>query len=310
MTTRAIRYHSIRYNGLAKPSRVVAPRAWQNHLSRSGSACSMLLPYVKNVKPLKIVAGTHMDNKKCSYCDIEKPATTDYFHALKTTKDGLTGQCKDCRRGRRNGTLKSKKEELPEGQKRCARCKEVKLATLEHFPPKRGANPLYSYCRKCVAKINQEWVRNNPEKQRARSTRYRENNKEKLRLYMAGRRQQNPENHREAVRRNRQRYPEKARDVNKRWALKNPDKVRLKRYRRRNAKGHFSKEDLDTLLKQQGGRCHWCGKKLGKKYHIDHRIPIIEGGTNNPDNLVIAHPKCNLSKGGKMPWEFMEGRLL
>jgi len=36
-------------------------------------------------------------------------------------------------------------------------------------------------------------------------------------------------------------------------------------------------------------------------YHVDHKIPLALGGTNDLDNLTIACPPCNLSKGIK-PW--------
>ena len=46
--------------------------------------------------------------------------------------------------------------------------------------------------------------------------------------------------------------------------------------------------------------------KVGGDYHVDHVIPLILGGSNGPENLVIACPRCNLSKGAKMPHEFSE----
>lgn len=76
------------------------------------------------------------------------------------------------------------------------------------------------------------------------------------------------------------------------------------------AEGSYTPADVQMLIKQQNGRCHWCGKKLVKGYHVDHRIPLAKGGSNWPSNLVIAHAMCNSLKQDKMPWEFMEGRLL
>jgi 5-methylcytosine-specific restriction endonuclease McrA len=59
----------------------------------------------------------------------------------------------------------------------------------------------------------------------------------------------------------------------------------------------------------QKSKCWWCGKKLGKSYHIDHRIPLAKGGADSPSNAVAACVSCNTSKGAKMPWQFA-GRLL
>lgn len=49
----------------------------------------------------------------------------------------------------------------------------------------------------------------------------------------------------------------------------------------------------------QMGLCAWCEKQLSpsfKSVHIDHVMPLYYGGTNNYNNLVLAHKKCNLKK--------------
>src|SRR3546814_17562676 len=66
--------------------------------------------------------------------------------------------------------------------------------------------------------------------------------------------------------------------------------------------GEFTAEDIDAMLAAQKKKCWYCGTKL-TAYHVDHRIPLARGGSNGPENLVIACPACNLSKGAKMPWE-------
>jgi hypothetical protein len=73
--------------------------------------------------------------------------------------------------------------------------------------------------------------------------------------------------------------------------------------------GTYTKEDIELLYKSQKGKCWWCGKKVGEKYHVDHRIPLVKGGTNHPRNLVISCPFCNQSKHDKLPHEW-RGRLL
>lgn len=94
-----------------------------------------------------------------------------------------------------------------------------------------------------------------------------------------------------------------------------PTKVTAARQRRRaalaNAEGTHTAADIQAQYKRQHGRCYWCGEKVGKSYHVDHVIPLSRGGTNWPDNLVIACPTCNTSKGAKLPHEWEEcGRLL
>ena len=35
-------------------------------------------------------------------------------------------------------------------------------------------------------------------------------------------------------------------------------------------------------------------------YHVDHIVPIAEGGKHEPSNLQIVSPAYNLSKGAKL----------
>ena len=108
---------------------------------------------------------------------------------------------------------------------------------------------------------------------------------------------------------------------------KNPEKHRLRRlaYKREHPEEHraytlnrqarkagngggHTGEDVRAQLERQGGRCFYCRKKVDA-YHEDHVIPLAKGGSNGPENLVIACPTCNLRKGAKHPMDFC-GRLL
>lgn len=99
------------------------------------------------------------------------------------------------------------------------------------------------------------------------------------------------------------------REQAKRFEQENPDWVRAKKNRRRarlrNAEGSHTREDIQKQYEAQKGCCHWCDEPVGKKYHVDHVIPLSRGGSNGPENLVIACPTCNSAKGTKMPSEFV-----
>lgn len=82
-----------------------------------------------------------------------------------------------------------------------------------------------------------------------------------------------------------------------------------KRAKALKASGDHYAIDLEQMYKSQKGLCWWCGKPLPKNFHVDHRIPLSRGGTNDPGNLCGACPECNLEKSDQMPWEFC-GRLL
>ena len=97
-----------------------------------------------------------------------------------------------------------------------------------------------------------------------------------------------------------------------RWRKNNPDAAAAIRDRRRakavGAAGDYTKDDVRALLKSQGRVCRYCDHVL-TKFHVDHFIPLARGGSNGPENLVLACPPCNLSKGAKLPSEWMPERF-
>jgi 5-methylcytosine-specific restriction endonuclease McrA len=92
-----------------------------------------------------------------------------------------------------------------------------------------------------------------------------------------------------------------------------PNRIRARGFNRRSKASKSDSKtmanDIAAIYKSQKGKCWWCGKKVGDTYHVDHRVPLAQGGTNDPGNLVVSCPECNLSKGGKMPHEW-SNRLL
>jgi len=51
------------------------------------------------------------------------------------------------------------------------------------------------------------------------------------------------------------------------------------------------------IFKRDGFRCVYCGNSpVETPLHVDHVLPVAEGGTNDPANLVTACQSCN---GGK-----------
>src|SRR5882724_5177906 len=53
--------------------------------------------------------------------------------------------------------------------------------------------------------------------------------------------------------------------------------------------------------------CHYCARALPLgRLTIDHRIPIIRGGTDDHSNLVLACLTCNAQKGPMTDQEFRE----
>src|SRR3546814_6382348 len=78
------------------------------------------------------------------------------------------------------------------------------------------------------------------------------------------------------------------------------DLSKIKRQAKRRAQavssgGEFTAEDIDAMLAAQKKKCWYCGTKL-TAYHVDHRIPLARGGSNGPENLVIARSEEHTSE--------------
>ena len=79
---------------------------------------------------------------------------------------------------------------------------------------------------------------------------------------------------------------------------------------KRPARRRYPKRTRAMLLEMQGHRCSICGGPLGLlDSHVDHVIPLIEGGEDTLSNCSLTHQSCNLRKGrrlvvgqGAMPW--------
>ena len=62
--------------------------------------------------------------------------------------------------------------------------------------------------------------------------------------------------------------------------------------------------DREKIRNRFGGRCAYCGKYLGERWHADHVAPIYRGwadkprhaGVDDEENLFPACPRCNLRK--------------
>jgi hypothetical protein len=61
------------------------------------------------------------------------------------------------------------------------------------------------------------------------------------------------------------------------------------------------------LAARDGTRCHICSRKVDMKLSgqakwgptIEHILPVSKGGTNDADNLALAHRHCNTARGNR-----------
>lgn len=68
----------------------------------------------------------------------------------------------------------------------------------------------------------------------------------------------------------------------------------------------FDSSVRQMLFENQNGRCFYTGAILDlMTAHIDHKVPISRGGTNDFSNLALCTPEANLLKHNKTHEEFM-----
>lgn len=72
----------------------------------------------------------------------------------------------------------------------------------------------------------------------------------------------------------------------------------------------MTREDAQLMDILQGGCCFYCGEPVGAKATFDHVVPQAYGGVDEPNNIVLAHRRCNQMKGDRLPTPEEVERLL
>lgn len=244
------------------------------------------------------------DTRICSKCKIEYPLTREYFHIY---KESFRGFCKACANKKAKEYRKQNNERIRERTRK-----------------------YYNKNREHILERSRKWLTPEIKKRYYQnyvsSPRNRNRKNERQREYRARHYDKVIMREREYTRINK----EKRRKSHSIWQKENRLYVRKKQseYRaqpkykimrrleahRRRAKERLADgekitpQQIENLIKQQKGKCWWCGNKV-EKYHVDHRIALDRGGSNNLGNLVISCPRCNTSKQNKLPHEW-SNRLL
>jgi len=231
--------------------------------------------------------------KQCTKCHEFKPKTLDFFHYRKESKDKLKSSCKNCQ----NKCAEIYREKNPD------KVKKIAQESRRKHSSKRLA-------------ATREWHKKNKEWR----TRWENENKEKRAQYKQKYQQNLSEEKKQQQliksqirsRKWREKNPDYQSKYHKNYALKNQTKLsvisRNYKARKKKATGSHNKQDVENIIKKQKGLCFWCNVKLNK-IHMDHYIPLKRGGSNDASNLVASCPKCNQSKGAKMPWEYKAQEL-
>lgn len=203
------------------------------------------------------------------------------------------------------------------GIKTCCHCKQDK-PTTEFHKNVRAKDGLRAQCRACTKKINRASVLRHHEKRKAEKRAEYQRKKDSpeykayVKAYQAETKDKKREYDREYRRKNAGRYREQSRE----WVRRNPEKraavVRCYTAKRRSwTKSGVGAAELAQWTAEQPKRCYWCGCGCKRNYHVDHYVPLSQGGSHTIDNLVIACGPCNLRKNAKDPLVYARevGRL-
>lgn len=206
--------------------------------------------------------------------------------------------------------------------KQCTKCKEYKPATSEYFHrAKLGRYGLDSVCKPCKAQYTannrerlsqykREWYAANKERTKERQSQtarvWREANKERhaqnARAWSEANKNRRAQTNHTWLEANKGRQ-----DYKERKAMHERNRRALKR----GGKGTHTYSDIKRQYQAQKGKCYYCKCNVGDNYHVDHVVPLSRGGSNGPENLVIACLTCNQAKYNKLPHEWARGgRLL
>ena len=156
--------------------------------------------------------------------------------------------------------------------KACTKCRELKPVS-EFYEDKR-AGRLMSICKACTL---------------ARSAAYRAANRQRIRAQGAAYRASDAER-------------ERARDAAREWYAKNREAAlwyrKVQKYRTRAERygfepviESFTRADV---LARWGDGCHYC--ETGAFEHLDHYVPVIEGGTHTLENVRPSCGACNIKR--------------
>jgi 5-methylcytosine-specific restriction endonuclease McrA len=185
----------------------------------------------------------------------------------------------------------------------CTACGQSFPATREYFYWSTKQGP-FSKCKPCYLAIGKAYRESHRDQRNESARRHYLANRDKR---LAHQRERYAET-REAVLAKHKEWRNAHPGYWKQNREANPDRVRIKNANRRAAlraaEGKFTPDDIAAQLARQKGKCFYCGAKLDGSRHIDHVVPIALGGTNHPENIVLACQDCNLAKNAKHPMDF------
>lgn len=247
--------------------------------------------------------------KICTSCKQSKPATKDFFYF--TSRDHkIYSWCIQCYADKH--ALKHPPKPTIEGMKQCTDCKEFLPATTDYFAKQsKVKSGLRGQCKECRSTQRKAHRAENREVYRAYEQAGKEKHREASRKHHATHREEYRRAGREYAKAHAEErsaylkaHPEQRKVTLQKYAKNHPDEYRVRKHRRRASisrnGGSHSQSDIRKQYANQKGKCYYCKANVGTTYHVDHVIPLAKGGSNGPENLVIACPTCNMRKRDKI----------
>lgn len=250
------------------------------------------------------------DKKICNVCNLELPATIEYFIKRKDSKDGLSHECKKCSSIRKKKYREEHKEEIANKSKIY---RENNKDIIKEYQKKyRKENSEYfkeygkNYYNENKEEINykQSLYQNTPEYKLNKAEydkKYREENKEAIserrKVYCKNTKELKRIYDKKYYKRNKLRiknYNKEYWKTHKKDKLKNNIYVQRRLARKRNLPNTLTKEQWEQIKIDFNFKCAYCGQEI--QLHQEHFIALSKGGEYTHNNIIPACKSCNSSK--------------
>lgn len=244
--------------------------------------------------------------KRCSKCRENKPLSE--FKSRPKNRDGLEGQCKQCRHDQTMKWIENNPERAKENnrrhshsEKRKAYLKEYRQKNSEYLKQKRHDD--YLKDKEHQLQLGREYYQENKERVLSRIKVYRQTAKDKRRETNKTWLKAHPEKRREFKKRYRANHWEKVsayeRAKSKEYRKTHRREMAHRQARRRalvrNAPGTHDVDQWEKLVELCGNKCVACDDHKDKPT-CDHIIPLSWGGSDSLDNVQPLCLRCNAKK--------------
>ena len=255
--------------------------------------------------------------KTCSKCKTEKLTTE--FNKCSSKKDGLYPSCRDCRKKfelENKEKILSKKREYRENNKDLLNKKSLDSYHKNKDKYKKSRNKYFQEHKEKIAEYQKQYFQDNKEILSFKKKLQYENNKE---IILNKQKEYYTKNKKDILEKgkiyrinNIERINEYKKIITKttsyKIAKRASNHLRNSKIRASNDKT-INKKTLIELREKQNNKCYYCNCELDfnskNSVHLDHYIPISNGGIHSINNVVWSCSFCNLSKHNTMPTTLM-----